>query len=241
MAQSSHNTEIRHPAGAEASLGEILTPAPSCEGEQTVEEITLTRPADAELAASDAQIINKSSKHRSHQGPVPRYVEHSIDDIHVDSRYGSSLWASRVIRRPLLRMNLLNEEGVRLLCRALPIRISVIEGRYYAFGGMLSYELARNCLQLSRQIHVLCYEEVSEREVLDAALVDQIILPALQLVNDQVDSSLIDRLLTVQWLRPEIFMRRSKQKLVEDFGRSPRNFRGKNSSKKSIKKVGDAA
>jgi hypothetical protein len=239
VAQSSHNTETENPEGAEACPGEILTTAP--EGEQTVEEIILTQPTNTASSASDGQFSEGSGTPRSRKRPEPIFIERSIDEVHVDSRYGRSLWEAGFVKRLLPRMSLLSEEGVRILCKAFPIRVSVIDGKYYTFGGMLSYDLARHCLGGSRRISVLRYEEVSEGEVLDAALFDQIILSLLMLTNDQADSWLIDELLMVLRLRPEIFAHPGKAKLIADFGRSSRNFRSKKSAKKPIRGEEDAA
>ena len=137
-------------------------------------------------------------------------------------------------------MNFLNEEGVRLVCSALRIRVSMIDGKYFAFGGLLSYALACQSLSISRDITIELYEEVSARDVFDAALVDQFILLALMQTNDQIDSSLLQMLVNVQKLRPEIFVQ-GKTKLIESFGRSPRNFRAKKSAKKPIREEEDAA
>ncbi len=240
MAEFSHNTEMGDSEGSEASPRGILPPPLPCEKDPTVEEIILTRPENLESQAHDAQDSGGSSPHRSRKATQPRFVERSIDTIHVDSRYGSSLWEAGAFYRIVPRLNFLNEEGVRLVCSALRIRVSMIDGKYFAFGGLLSYALACQSLSISRDITIELYEEVSARDVFDAALVDQFILLALMQTNDQIDSSLLQMLVNVQKLRPEIFVQ-GKTKLIESFGRSPRNFRAKKSAKKPIREEEDAA
>lgn len=237
MAQTRHKTVTGRPQGADASTGGILTPALPCEKDPTVEEIILTPPDNLELHAHDAQDGEGRSPHRAAQ---PRFVERSIDTIHVDPRYGSSLWKAGAFFRIIPRLNFLNEKGVRLVCNAFRIKVSLIDGKYFAFGGLLSHTLAYQCLSISRYITVELYDQVSAQDVFDAALVDQFILLALMQKTDQIDSSLVQMLVKVQKLRPEIFVQ-GKTKLIESFDRSPRNFRAKKSAKKPIRREEDAA
>lgn len=116
----------------------------------------------------------------------------------------------------------------------------MIDGRYFAFGGMLSFRLAHMYLSGTREIAVELYDEVSDRDVLAAALLDQVILLALMQSNDQIETCQIAMLLNAQKQRPELFAQ-NKKTLIESFGRSPRDFRSKQSKKKPIREAEDAA
>lgn len=240
MAHASRKTVTGRPQGANASPGEILTPTLPCEKDLTVEEIILTPPDNLESQVHDVQDSGGASPHRSPKAAQPRFVERSIDTIHVDPRYGFSLWEAGAFYRFIPRLDLLTEEGVRRVCSALRIRVSMIDGKCFAFGGLLSYALAFHSLSIKREITVELYEQVSAQDVFDAALIDQFILLALMQTNEQIDSPLLQMLVNVQKQRPEIFLQ-GKTKLIESFGRSPRNFRAKKSAKKPIRGEEDAA
>lgn len=240
MAQNSHNMVQGSADQAEISSGEILAPPLAREQDPTVEEIILTPPEGVESPARCAQNSDEPAPDRFRRKAQPRIVERPIDTIHVDSRYGSTLWRAGAFRRIVPRMNFLSEEGVRLVCGAIRIRVSIVDGKYFAFGGLLSYELACRSLSITRDIPVELYEEVSDRDVFDAALADQFILYALMRTNDEIDSSFLQKLVNAQKVRPEIFAQ-DKKTLIESFGQSPRNFRSKKSQKKPIKEAEDAA
>ncbi len=240
MAQNSHKTVQGSADQAEISSGEILAPPLAREQDPTVEEIILEPLEEVESPARCAQNSHEPAPDRFRRKTQPRIVERSIDTIHVDSRYGSTLWKAGAFRRLVPRMDFLSEEGVRLVCSALRIRVSVIDGRHFAFGGMLSYTLAQQSLLTSRDITVELYEEVSDRDVFDAAVADQFILYALMRTNDEIDSSFVMMLVKAHEVRPEIFAR-NKKTLIESFGRSPRDFRSKFSRKKPIREAEDAA
>ena len=240
MAPSSHKTVSGSADQAEVSSGEILTPPLAYEQDPTVDEIILVRPENVETQARAAQDRDEPAPDRFRRKAQPRIVERPIDTIHVDSRYGSTLWRAGAFRRIVPRMNFLSEEGVRLVCGAIRIRVSIVDGKYFAFGGLLSYELACRSLSITRDIPVELYEEVSDRDVFDAALADQFILYALMRTNDEIDTSFLQMLVNAQKERPEIFVH-GKTKLIESFERSPRDFRSKQSKKKPIREAEDAA
>lgn len=240
MAQDSHKTVQGSADQAEISPGEILAPPLAREQDPAVEEIILTPPEDVESAARCAQNSDEPAPDRLRRKAQPRIVERPIDTIYVDSRYGSSLCKADILRKFIPRLDLLSEEGVRQLCSALRIRVSMIDGRYFAFGGMLSFTLAHMYLSGRREITVELYDEVSDRDVLAAALLDQVILLALMQSNDQIETWQIAMLLNAQKQRPELFAQ-SKETLIESFGRSPRDFRSKSSKNKPIREAEDAA
>ena len=240
MAPSSHKSVSGSADQAEVSSGEILTPPLACEQDPTVEEITLARPENVETQARAAQDRDEPAPDRLRRKAQPKIVERPIDMIYLDSRYGSSLCKADILRKFIPRLNILSEEGVRQLCGAYRIRVSMIDGRYFAFGGMLSFTLAHMYLSGSREIAVELYDEVSDRDVLAAAFFDQVILLALMQSNDQIETWQIAMLLNAQKQRPEMFAR-DKKTLIESFGQSPRNFRSKKSQKKPIKEEEDAA
>jgi hypothetical protein len=240
VAQDSHRTVQGSADRAELSYGEIPAPPLAREQDPTVEEIILTPPDDVESAARCAQNSDEPAPDRLRRKAQPRIVERPIDTIYVDSRYGSSLGKADILRKFIPRLNILSEEGVRQLCSALRIRVSMIDGRYFAFGGMLSFTLAHMYLSGTREIAVELYDEVSDRDVLAAALLDQVILLALMQSNDQIETWQIAMLLNAQKQRPELFAQ-NKKTLIESFGRSPRDFRSKFSRKKPIREAEDAA
>jgi hypothetical protein len=242
VAQNSHKTVQGSADQAEISSGEILTPPLAREQDPTVEEIILVRSENSkpETEVHDAQTADDPAPDRLRRKAQPSIVERPIDTIYLDSRYGSLLCKAEAFRRVIPRLNILSEEGVRQLCSALRIRVSMIDGRYFAFGGMLSFTLAHMYLSGSREITVELYDEVSDRDVLAAAFFDQVILLALMQSNDQIETWQIAMLLNAQKQRPEIFAQ-DKKTLIESFGRSPRDFRSKFSRKKPIREAEDAA
>lgn len=242
MAPSSHKTVQGSADQAETSAGEILTPPLAREQDPTVEEIVLVRSENSkpETEVHDAQTADQSAPDRVRRNAQPRIVERPIDTIYLDSRYGSLLCKAEALRRFIPRLNILSEEGVRELCSAHRIRVSKIDGSYFAFGGILSFTLAHMFLSGSRDIEVELYEEVSDRDVLTAAFFDQVILFALMLSNDQIETWHIANLLNAQKQLPEIFAQ-NKKSLIESFGRAPRDFRSKLSRKKPIRESEDAA
>lgn len=240
MAQDSHRTVQGSADRAEVSSGEILAPPLAREQDPTVEEIILTPPEDVESAARCAQNSDEPAPDRLRKNAQPRIVKHSIDTIYLDSRYGSSLCKANILRKFIPRLNILTEEGVRQLCGAYRIRVSKIDGHYFAFGGILSFTLAQMYLSGPREILVELYDEVSDSDVLVAAFFDQIILRALMQSNDQIETWQIETLLNAQKQRPELFAQ-NKKTLIESFGRSPRDFRSKFSRKKPIREAEDAA
>ena len=242
MAQSSHKTAQGSADQAEISSGEILTQPLAREQDPTVEEIILVRSENfkPETEVHDAQTADPPAPDQLRRNAQPRIVERSIDTIYLDSRYGSLLCKADSFRRVIPRLNILSEEGVRELCSAYRIRVSKIDGNYFAFGGILSYTLAHMYLSGSRFITVELYDEVSDRDVLAAAFFDQVILLALMQSNDQIETWQIANLLNAQKQLPEIFVQ-NKKSLIESFGRAPRDFRAKFSRKKPIRESEDAA
>ena len=185
-----HITHEGEPEGTEKDRASLS----SCD--DALEEVVSFAPESVGGGALVSSALTKGAGgRRQGRHDLPIFIPAKIDDVRIDSRYGEALWESGLLYRLIPRPDLLDEEGIRQLCRQLPIHVTRADSRFDAFGGLISHELALRGLRSSREIPVLLHECVSDEEKRVFAVFDQLLMRALMTDDDQISASFLHDLL----------------------------------------------